>query len=315
MLYGIAIMLMLYHHLFAFPERMGGYLKSAVAAKCCVSIYAFISGYGIACSGSKNKNSSLPRHVLADCKAAAVRYLELMKKVWLVCAIFIPVGFVIGRLEISGFRELLAILLGFDTRLNGEWWYIKVYIVFLVLYPLWNAIFGNYSTWEFGTRALAAVLLLGVYFGVKQFTYFTYTMMFAEGYIVAKFDIFNKLKMVLKSNCWGYVALFAGVMVRLWKYDSVRYDIITIVPIIYGLICLMDRIPCMARCTETAGRYSVYMWLTHSFYCYYYFSELILFWKNPVLMYAVLFGMSVLTAIGLQAVEQKAGRMLGRYTH
>lgn len=24
MLYGIAIMLMLYHHLFAFPERMGG---------------------------------------------------------------------------------------------------------------------------------------------------------------------------------------------------------------------------------------------------------------------------------------------------
>ena len=59
-LYGIAVLMMVYHHMFCIPERLnceyysvlnniypGLEIKIACFFKICVAIYAFVSGYGI----------------------------------------------------------------------------------------------------------------------------------------------------------------------------------------------------------------------------------------------------------------------------
>jgi len=44
------------------------------------------------------------------------------------------------------------------------------------------------------------------------------------------------------------------------------------------------------------GRQSIGIWLTHSFFCYYYFQELVYSPKNPILIFLLAFGLSFLSA-------------------
>ncbi|MBQ1908721.1 MAG: hypothetical protein II170_02145, partial [Bacteroidaceae bacterium] len=50
------------------------------------------------------------------------------------------------------------------------------------------------------------------------------------------------------------------------------------------------------------GRYSLYMWLTHTFYAYYLFHEEIYGLRYPLLMYVVLVAVSLATAMLLEGI-------------
>lgn len=123
---GIAIILMLMHHLFAFPDRIphdaniinslpfiGANVDSYLAnfGKICVAIFLFISGYGFAFKNKINFNYSIEK------------LKKLYFSFWLVFIIFIPIGFVFINNDWSDSTplKLAKNILGITSNYNGEW--------------------------------------------------------------------------------------------------------------------------------------------------------------------------------------------------
>ena len=93
----IAILLMMLHHLFGFTDRIapenmyhslhiyqGQPLEAVICAsfKVCVAFFLFLSGYGTYLSIRKSKNIS---------QTIAARIYRLLKNVWQVMLIFVPI--------------------------------------------------------------------------------------------------------------------------------------------------------------------------------------------------------------------------------
>lgn len=146
---GIAILLMLFHHFAAFPDRTpvgfegfaslwpafvsGGYLQAfAISAKICVSLYFFLGGYGLYIRWKSSKFS------------VTGSILDLYKAYWRVFLVFIPIcllffarsgddiSVLCTKYAIDNKFSLLTIVLsgfiGWSSYFNEEWWFLKSYI-------------------------------------------------------------------------------------------------------------------------------------------------------------------------------------------
>lgn len=150
---GIAILILLFHHLFLkgrfedfgvsfapFPVEF--ITKIASYSKICVAIYAFISGYGLYL-GYQNKKSS-------DIKWVAQRYLKTFSGFWLIVVLsWIVCQFINGRVSTqyfskspwAGIAYMILEFLGLSDLFGtpsicGSWWYMSAAFVFIVLTPL-----------------------------------------------------------------------------------------------------------------------------------------------------------------------------------
>ena len=165
-LQGFAILMMLYHHLFAFPERIEyPYVSLAdqffhfslsqnmgLFCKICVALFAFLSGYGFYCKAQAIRQDDTDRtkteigdFFIKDWKVSGHLVLALYRRYWIVYAICVPVGIVFFS---HTFPPL--ILLGQFLGLSGikyipEWWYINYYIVLCLLFPLFEFIFWKFE--------------------------------------------------------------------------------------------------------------------------------------------------------------------------
>lgn len=150
---GVAIILMLFHHLTAFRQRfpvgfegfpdtwynLGDMLiPLASTAKICVTIFFFLGGYGLykrCASGKMNLAGTM---------------LSLLKKYWKVFVIFIPVGFLFFARTGEGINalttrfnppdsiqvlieQLLSNFLTIKRTYNSEWWFLNSYLCALPL--------------------------------------------------------------------------------------------------------------------------------------------------------------------------------------
>ncbi|WP_145534968.1 acyltransferase family protein, partial [Yersinia thracica] len=138
---GIAIILMLTHHLFAFPDRVpydaniinslpfiGASVDNYLAnfGKICVAIFLFMSGYGYS---FKNK---------INFKYSIDKLKKLYFSFWLVFVIFIPIGFlfVSNNWNDSSPIRLVKNIIGVSSDYNGEWWFIRLYVVYVLALPI-----------------------------------------------------------------------------------------------------------------------------------------------------------------------------------
>ena len=149
MLYGIAIAMMLYHHLFCIPSRLNcNYfsvlgnieLKLAWFCRICVAVYAFITGYGLCKSSPTKMETNLFKKITQDYKFILKHLFQFMKKYWIVFVFFVPIRMIVNPPLITP-KSFIMSLFGLDYTYNGEWWYIKKYIVLLILFPILNACF------------------------------------------------------------------------------------------------------------------------------------------------------------------------------
>lgn len=151
MIAGIAIIMMVCHHFFGFPETLADgnrftYILSirsvstpqffASFGKLCVAIFAFCSGYALWVS----------RYSYKDPNAVVHRGMKLLISYWVVLSLFLLVGLLIGDKLPDG-QTLLFNLVGLRT---GVWetyvnitfaWYVSFYILWLILSPLTAKLF------------------------------------------------------------------------------------------------------------------------------------------------------------------------------
>lgn len=355
LIYGIAILMMIYHHLFAIPEKLGstdyfsvlnsvfgGITEQRLAwlFPLCVPFYSFISGYGICTIISKKdyaERLSL-KSIFDNYFLAFKQILKLMKKFWLVFIIFIPLGLLFFDFSLIGPRTFTRSILGLGNDYNAEWWYIKQYMMMVLLFPIFDFILcnlfsfvNNYiiAKFRYGKAIILGIISLCVFFfllfrNTAIFTplisqlengVFVFTMVFFVGFLCSFFHLFEigtenitfqKFKPFL-----SIAILFACLDIR-WirAYDAVyvKYDTFITAPIIYSIVTLCNCIKPLASFLQNIGKYSTYMWLTHTFFCFYYMSRWILTAKVSFFMFLLTTILSLATAHILTIIENSVDK-------
>ncbi|WP_330112131.1 acyltransferase family protein (plasmid) [Cetobacterium somerae] len=133
----IAILLMINLHLFAFPERIKPYTYKSLfffkdtsieyflakGSSIVVQIFLFLSGYGMYIQEKR------------DYKNILIRIKNIYLEYWLIFIIFVPLGYYLKIYKFEE-KEFFLNFFALKSTYNGEWWFLKVYILQILIYPI-----------------------------------------------------------------------------------------------------------------------------------------------------------------------------------
>lgn len=334
-LYGIAIFMMVYHHLFLnLGSIKGEYItiipyefvqKIAWYCRMCIPIFAFVSGYGICCKVDEKKLIK----IIEKYKLAINQIFKLLKKYWIVLIPFTIVGLVMSKIALGDFKEICLTILGISHTYNYEWWYIAQQMMMLLLFPIFaTALKLLDKLLETGNKKITVSILIVMFIALalsRNLSFFSFfldqfnngkvvfTIVFFEGYVVRHYKLFEigkntewfgKIKIVLAVLF--LVSLSAIRIIRAYDAAYCKYDAFIAVPIIWSIIVLTE-LPVLKQVSKLIaffGGYSTYIWLTHTFYSNYYFGEQFAKLKYAVLIYIGVFGAAFLTALLFNKIEK-----------
>jgi hypothetical protein len=306
-LQGIAILLMFFHHFFLnagiytdekfltdnflrFPEVTE---HMAWAARCCVGLFAFLSGYGLY-HLFRNKSS------FGEClRESLLRILKLYGSLLLV----IFIGVVLVRLLLGEpvyWSAFPKNLLAYDPSWNGSWWYVLEYVWMLLLAPvLWYLLQGSRGK---GMKAAVIAVLLIVWawfagiipvsgtvtFFVQEHVHLVFLYIFAEGYAAAALQNYsaflNKkwdavaakgrpavptgsekaVRQILRF-LFGVLLIAVAVILRYVTTHEAGYakiDVIVVPLLCWGFSVVFRYLGFLEIIFGFFGKHSLYMWLT-----------------------------------------------------
>lgn len=352
LVYGIAILMMVYHHLFSAPLNtdgsgyfsilntlLGDTTEQRLAWLCrlCVPFYAFISGYGV-CTIISKKHYSTRRSfnsIIDNYLLALKQIFKLLKKYWLVFIIFIPMGVLFFNLHLNGPETFFLSLLGLRNDYNGVWWYIAQQMMMLSLFPIFDFVLCNIlvfadtyiiKKFKYGkVLLLVLVAFCGIFFllfrNAPMFSFFlsqlnngkvVFTLVFFEGFLCAFFHLFevgSDNPTFQKARPFLTIIILAACLGIRWlrAYDAVycKYDTFITFPIIYSLVTLCNYNKSLTAFLQYFGKHSTYMWLTHTFFCLYYFHHWIWTLDVSILIFISTTILSLITSCILTLIENK----------
>lgn len=172
---GVALLLLLWHHLF----YMGGtqytewhvagipvIQQTGLAAKVCVALFVLLSGYGLAVQAT-HKPMGYGMFLRKRLKKLFINY-------WVMWLLFVPIGFLFFGWTLQGIYgnhavvKLLVNFLGLQYvfgyfGLNPTWWFysliILLYLLFPLLYRLAASRRGALGLWVFSGIYMVAPLV------------------------------------------------------------------------------------------------------------------------------------------------------------
>lgn len=323
---GIAIALMLIHHLFTWGQA--DYISIAnitlpnnltiegffgVFGKLCVTLYLFLSGYGFSSKYLKKSNCTVSVY-----ESLATAW-KVYRKYLLVLIVFLPYGF-LNKIYSCDLKTVLVNFIGFDTSYNKECWFLFVYIliVIFVLPRLVKIRNKNQEKW-------AAIISLGVivtgyalrfiivhsqiawfrdtklffnlyYFLLSQFA-------FVVGWMCKRWHFFEKAERIdIRWPLW-IISLAVLMVIKVYCPGGMLLD--TIVTPFFVVLCLkaLKRTNFIDHGFMILGKHSTYMWMTHTFFAFYYASSLIYGFRYPLLILVVLIAISFVTSCMLEFIE------------
>lgn len=299
---GIASILMLIHHLYTFPNRikaveyislftiLGIPIEQYIGeiSKICVSIFLFISGYGMFIIYNKNNNF----------KFIKKRIFKLYKNYWVTFIIFIPVGILISKVD-TNLKEIITNFIGVNNSLNLEWWFFSIYIVLILTYPIsYKFIINLNLSYTIGLSFF--IYCFGIILNIITYrngilTYeFIFNIMscqfpFLLGSIVANKKIFDSISKIINNKYNIILILILSIIILIvFPIKTLAYNILT--PIL--VFCIAKLI---GNCIilRYLGKHSNNIWLVHSFFCYYYFQQIIFLPRYSMLILIWLFILSL----------------------
>lgn len=317
---GIAILLMLFLHLFnqehyvalttPFITLMDKPLASWFVpfTHICVPIYLFLSGYGLYISSKKQS------------KTPFKRIMALYEKLWMVLLLFVGLGTIIApQLYPGDMRQLLSNLTGWNTTYNGEWWFFFPYIVLVALSPWliqWVKRF-NWKYWLVGLPLLhfitfAAMRFYGDWVYSNQAIYYAvsiphYATIFLAGALFAKEHLFERFQTVVaRYKCNNNWLLAGGILALIVARSILPFMVLKPYFAIAFMLLFsaLQRGEVLNRVLCYFGSHSTNMWLTHSFFCYYLFSDFVYGFKYPVVIFGVLVLLSLASSYVVNLVSR-----------
>lgn len=330
---GIAILLMMFHHCFGGVNRFNGYdisfypfsqaqfVKISWSFKICVSIFAFITAYGL--------TLSLKKHLEYDNNYYhwyLQRLIKLLSGYWFVVIIFCLICEVFGR-QVSNiffnhgllqgifylFLQAMGVSYLFATPLlNGTWWYMSAAVIFVLLIPLLHYI----ATKKYGT----AILLVGtiLIFRIHQDSIgfpggespYTYLYILCIGTLAAEKNwLLSSSKGVFKffiDTILMYLVYRVYLVVPVELFWEFTWNLVPFFLIVYcwkWIIC----IPVIDKILIFLGRHSINIFLVHTFIRDHFFHDFIYSLKYFWLIIIVLLGTSVLLSILIEWMKKVTG--------
>ncbi|CAI0769704.1 Acyltransferase family [Serratia entomophila] len=313
---GIAIILMLVHHLFAFPDRIspdvtvkyigmlpgtGMYIETYIGlfGKICVSMFLFLSGYGF----------SLRREVSAKYIYGKLKNLYI--SYWLVLFIFFSIGIVFysGARFSTSIPTFLENFIGIKSTYNGEWWFFKLYVLYVLSLPLFVRL-NNYAILVIVFLGTGIGKVLSGYDFVPTFItdYLIWLLPFGLGIVFGRAGNFPETsfisKMLRKVN--GVHAIWLFILTIIAFVGGKGLGLVLATPFfILALVKVSDKSNAKVNgVISELGRNSMYMWLTHTFYCYHFAPKVIYYPEYTPLILILLIVISYLTSLVLTRIEQ-----------
>ena len=316
---GIGILLMFFHHLYYNVEIYTSYelsgliinsdinYKIAVAAKVCVSLFVFITAYRISTKLKAYSDTDNTKSIYSDiCLKSAIKLIKNISCLLLII-IFISYLFNFEHSASSVWGASLSNkIIGFVTNAIGvarifnislyasSWWYIGLSLLLIALIPvLYKAVckFGG-----------ASILVLSVFI-INSLGFNTTTdglpryllvavlgIVFAEYNIIEKTENYLNTNKALKSLTVILLILSVPIIIIIRSHTSSKYLVDAVMTFVIVLIAnlFIRYIPIVRTILASLGKYSLQMWLMHSFFTVYWFKDFTYSFKNIWLILAVL---------------------------
>jgi len=308
---GVAIILMLAHHLWAFPDRYpvgfafyswlsveGQPLEVFLGSfgKICVAMFMFLGGYGMYWKTRKRGGIFLD-------------IIHLYKGYWKVFLIFIPVGFLLfsgqsvdyaqntalcTRFTEFHVKEFIGNFIGWSSSYNSEWWFFRTYLCAIFLgYVFLQLIQDHKNFW----MDVSIVIVLSIFiqtvfpslgameafqmlnnnlFFSNLCTINSFACSFFMGIVFAKYNELEKIMLFFQKYGKIERAFFAVMGIGLICYTrgaifGEQVDIFYVPCLIVVILELVQLSKGVRQGLVLLGKNSTNMWLIHSFYCYYFY--------------------------------------------
>ncbi len=306
-LQGLAVLMMLFHHFFQKPENLtllyffnaDMCMRIAWLCKLCVTIFAFLSGYGMNFGQDSNKKPDLKSLY----KKSAVRILRLYSLLWLVIIVFKTGEIIVSRImvippEITiipfNLPEFIGNMLGVVNTYNGSWWYVLFYVIICLLFPIIRVLLSkavpirskavlclSFAVIAVGLRIAADHILFPYLFTGLMYLIVALhppiLLAFILGVLVSEYALFDRILSFINMHISGSpvkcflfrflipVAVVAMLAIaRIKIAPSAAYCtwdfIMSPLMVLCYLIVVRDYVP---RVLYFFGSFSTAMWLTH----------------------------------------------------
>ena len=316
---GIALLLMLTLHLFNFSDRIHPSSQVvflfqfqninieryiAYFGGICVPMFFFLSGYGFSVSGIKQANYY------------RTKILSTYKAYWWVFFLFVPVGLIFfGDQPRYNFNALNFIqnLFALNSSYNPEWWFIQPYLLLVALTPIFNR-----SKKRPTNLLLFSIVCFSISFIMKWFDFDTpgfslFNLLYWQpayimGYVIGSYKQNPKIKTFFSYiDKYKITFTISSIILCLSLVFTLKGPgrILATPFFIYLCLRLYELSPRhIIRIFQAIGTYSMGMWLTHSFYCYYYFQDIVYMPRYSVFILTNLMVISFITSYGIETIKK-----------
>lgn len=310
---GIAVLLLLIHHLFYIND--GYYDDFTIAgqpvvqtigavSKVCVAIFVFLSGYGLVRSNSSNKFSVSTFY--------AKGLTKLYANYWLIYFLFVPWGILFFHrivyrtpldvgIDIMGF----ACSLGTPTY-NPTWWFYSCILPLYLLFPILRRFLfcWKYSVLLFvGAFVMMYVPALFLLEPIR-----VYFMNFVAGMLFARYDILTRIlsfRFYNHSIVWS-LALLCAIIWRQYGcfITGVYFDLILVLGGVFLFVTIRRNKVIKSKFMLFMGKHSFNIFLFHTFIFYLYFPQFIYTTGNPVIIFFSLLISCIIISWGIERLKQ-----------
>lgn len=302
--------MMLFHHCFRdknlfinynvsfFPFNQDFIINISLTFKICVSIFAFLTGYGLMLSFQKLKNKYYWNNK-EICKWIFDRLIKTLAGFWIIALLsYIICQLVNGMTEkiffkegiIYGFFQIIINFFGLSkffllNDFNSAWWYMSMAILFIISIPLFVKLFEKYGHIKILIMAIIIPRVISWSFGsVNNYIVFIFPvllgMIFAEKNLLVKIANIkvNKNKYINKFIKFAIETIILIILYLLYEklnskqFWELKFGIIPVYLICY-LYEFIIEMPIIKNVLKCLGKYSMDIFLIHEFIRTYYLTD------------------------------------------
>lgn len=322
---GIAILLMVFHHIFGFSEyRINGndYIESfciygisfermiAAFGKICVALFAFSSGYVI---WKKSEDYTKLRKIFS-------RIIKFLFNYWIIFILFMIYGAIIGDPLPRG-SDFFYNLIGLETAPQKQYvnvafsWYVASYILLILISPFLLKIFQCEKFWIDIVLYLCFILGLGLIHN-SLWGFILAPVLYAIcGLLVAKWNLFNRLLLHTdKLSIWIFVFAIIGLALLRQSLILIGINIVGVDGVfaaifMFSVINIFNRLQSewLNKSIMFLGFYSMNLWYLHGIF----FTgsrplqEILYYPKYPIFIFILCIALVLPVAIGCDFIQRK----------
>ena len=273
---GLAIILMITHHSFGFPE----YYISNISypsleryiwlirdvTKICVPIFVFLTG-----GGYYLRKNYTAQYSLSKIKKILLSY-------WIVYAVLLFISVILGYTPT--FQDIILELFGLKLYVMWFCWYVGFYISLMVIFPVFSKLMKIKDNFKWNIlNSLIFCMILQVIAKIAEpidtYSVFSELSAFfpvaAVGFMFAKYDIGNKIVNKVTNIVW--IRIVIGVLFILTAFaghglkpyvKGVSVGIIVAPLFIIGVYLVrVCNISCIRKLLMFLGKHSMNIWFLH----------------------------------------------------